>query len=138
MRLLSLTLLAVMSLGNLAQASGFKCEERGGSLEVILINHVHPELGTRNPAKLVVGTRRRTLLHRRGPQIRKLPIDGGVQYRAEGNRRIDADEVLLQIDFQEGKDVLEKGEWVSGRLILVRDEERDRLVLDCYRYLRQG
>src|SRR5687767_8604295 len=78
MRLLSLLILAGLSSTEQALASGFKCDERGGPLEVVLINHVQPERGTRNPAKLVIGTRRRTLLHRRGSQIRKRAINGGV------------------------------------------------------------
>ena len=118
-----------------AFGSGFKCDGEGYSVQYY--NQVDPQLGTRNPAALIVSSEAGTLLVRKGGAIRKNTRANTTQYVVEGNRQLDADTAILQIAFKEGVEVLAKGETVDGQLILVQDGQRIVFELSCARYLTQ-
>ncbi len=116
-------------------ASGFKCESNDG-YNVKLFNNVDPTQGTRTPAALVVSNDEGTLLVRKGADISKTNRLNTVRYTAEGSRKVDADQVILQISFKEGLEVLADGETADGQLILVKDGDREVKDLVCSRYLK--
>ncbi len=127
-------LVAVSSTG--AFASGFRCTSENG-FAVKLYNHTTG--ATRTPSLLVVShgdADPSTLLTRKGSEIRKNNRVNSVQYVVEGNRKIDADTVILQVSYKEGRENLEAGETVNGQLILVSDGNRQVVKLECERYLK--
>jgi hypothetical protein len=117
-----------------AFASGFQCEGEGYNVK--LYNRTD---ATRTPAVLVVsqdGASPATVLRRSGEAIHKSNRANTVRYTVEGTRKINADSVILQISFKEGREVLEDGETTAGQLILVRDDGKDVVDLTCSRYLK--
>jgi hypothetical protein len=125
---------AVFTLAQTAMASGFQCE--GDGYNVKLYNRTD---ATRTPAVLVVSQEDAspaTLLKRSGDEISKTNRANTVRYTVEGNRKIDADSVILQIAFKEGREVLADGETADGQLILVRDGAKQVIDLTCSRYLK--
>ena len=134
-----ITSIVFLTLSQSAQASGFRCDgdSEAANLHVKLFNHVQPENGTRTPAALIVSDDQRgTLLTRRTTEIRKYNRQNTVQYVVEGNRKIDADRVILQIRFKEGQEVLPDGVVAQGQLILIQDDEKSVYQLTCERYLK--
>lgn len=139
MKTLAINLMAIvtLALATNAQASGFKCEGKDG-YNVKLFNRTVG--GTRVPSKFILSHQDadpRTLLTRGESEIRKHNRLNTVQYAVHGNSKVAAETVILQINFKEGKEVLEAGEEVPGQLILV-DEDGGREVnsLTCERYLK--
>lgn len=137
----SIPLYVVMILittGQFALASGFRCEGEDSGFRAKLFNHVHPTLGTRVPAALVVSHEDEgTLLSVRGSsKIFKRNLPGSVEYIVEGNERLNAETVILKIQFKEGLEVIAKGERVLGQLILMNPDSQDIYELSCERYLK--
>jgi len=132
-----LTALVITVFGSSAFGSGFKCEGEDG-YRVKLYNNVKATDGTRTPAVLVIShDDMGTLLVRKGEEIRKRNYTTSVRYVVEGNRKLDADTAIVQIQFKEGSEVLKEGEIVTGQLVLVSDGESRKLDLLCARYLKQ-
>jgi len=128
--------LALMT--GMASASGFKCEGLDSGFRTKLFNHVQPGLGTRVPAAMIVSHEDEgTLLSAKGADIRKRNRANTVQYVTDGNDRLDADTVILQIRFKEGREVIERGETAPGQLVLVKDGTREVYDLSCERYLKR-
>ncbi len=139
MKNVTLNLLTIVSLflgASAAQASGFRCEG-GDGFAVKLFNHTN---ATRTPAKLIVShgdADPSTLLVRSDEEISKSNRLSTVRYTVDGNAKIGAETVILQINFKEGSEVLEAGEVVPGQLILIDENgHRDVTALECERYLK--
>ncbi len=120
-------------IGTAAFGSGFKCEGDLG-YSVKLFNKTG---ATRVPAVLIVSQQGLgTLLKATGTDIRKYNRSNTVQYVVDGNEQLNADQVILQISFKEGRETLTANEVASGQLILVKDGEREVISLSCERYLK--
>lgn len=138
MKVLTINLFAVaiFALATNAQASGFRCEGEGYSAK--LYNKTIE--ATRTPSRLVVShedANPHTLLVRTGEEIRKHNRLNSVQYVVDGNGKVGAETVILQINYKEGVEVLENGEEVQGQLILLSEgESREVIQLTCERYLK--
>lgn len=116
-----------------AFASGFKCEGDSG-YRVKLYNHRNTE--TRVPAKMIISHEDAgTLLVADESEISKTNRANTVRYTVDGNRKIQAEQAILQIAFKEGRETLGKGKTAEGQLILVGDEDREVFDLTCVRYL---
>ena len=131
------TVIAISVLGTSAYADGFKCEATDSTYAVKLFNHVNPELGTRNPAALIVSDDSGTLLVRKGESISKTNRKNTVRYTVEGSRKLGADTAILQVRFKQGREVIEEGDARPGQLILIADGEKEVHELSCERYLKQ-
>lgn len=118
-------------------ASGFKCEATDDSgYSAKLFNHVSG--ATRTPAVLVVSQKGAgTLLKVDGEEIRKTNRANTVRYTVEGNSKT-ADQVILQISFKEGREVIEAGESADAQLIFVTEGQRDVVPMECVRYLKNN
>jgi hypothetical protein len=129
---------AGLVIGTAAFGSGYQCDgqnSEGVEWAVKLYNHASVE--SRVPAVLVVSNESEgTLLRRADTEIKKANRRNTVQYVVEGNRKIDADTVIFQVAHKEGKETFEKGQIISGQLILVKDEAREVIELTCSRYLK--
>ncbi len=136
MKALVLTI-AIALAGSNAMASGFKCQENDG-YAVKLFNKTVG--GTRIPAKMIVShsdASPATLLVRGEGEISKSNRLNTVRYTVDGNAKVGADQVILQIHFKEGQETLEAGEEVDGQLILAQESgEREVVALTCARYLK--
>lgn len=130
-----LSLLATASFG-----SGFVCTQDDGDIRVKLFNHVHPELGTRTPAVLVISDENGMVLTRKGKQIQKKNRLNTVQYIVDGGEAGDAyplEGAILQVRFKEGQETIEAGDTVPAQLILMGDGDKDVSQLSCERYLTE-
>ncbi len=136
--IISVFALASLVLSASAFASGFKCQTDDG-YNAKIFNHVDPLNGTRTPAVLVISSLEQgTLLVRKDAEIHKANRVNTVRYTAEGNRKTDADQVVLQINFKEGVEVLEAGETTLGQLVFVKDSDREVKQVVCERYLKNN
>lgn len=133
-----ITAVVISVFGTAAFADGFKCEALESGYNVKLFNHVHPELGTRTPAALIVSdVDAGTLLVRKGDDISKTNRKNTVRYTVEGSRKLGADTAILQVTFKQGKEVIAAGDVRPGQLILIADGEKEVHELSCERYLKQ-
>lgn len=127
-----------LMLGTAAFGSGYKCtsgDTAQGEWSVKMFNHTVTE--TRVPAVIVVSNEAQgTVLKRTEAEITKRNRANTVQFVMEGNRRIDADSVILQVLHKEGRETLFDAEEVAGQLILVKDGSKEVISLDCARYLK--
>lgn len=119
-----------------AMASGFRCA--GDGYNVKLYNKTAG--GTRIPAVFILShedASPATLLRRGEGEISKSNRLNTVRYTVDGNSKVGAETVILQISFKEGVEVLEAGEEVPGQLILVNEDgDREVTHLTCERYLK--
>lgn len=127
-----LVLAAVLS-GTVVLASGFRCESDSGHT-LKIYNYVNGEDGTRIPSIFVLSNDDGTLLVARRHEISKRNLSDVVQYSVLGNEKVNAERVIAQIRFKEGRETIEAGELVEGTLILVRDSDRDISQMICSRY----
>jgi len=132
--IISVFAMAAMVLSGTVFASGFTCEANDG-YNAKVFNNVNPTKGTRTPAALIISNEEGTLLVRKDAEIKKNNRLNTVQYVVEGSRKADADQVILQISFKEGREVLEAGDTADGQLILVKDGVREVKQVVCTRYL---
>ena len=124
-----------LMVGTAAFGSGFKCDGDLG-YSVKLFNKTD---ATRVPAVLVVSQKGLgTLLRAESEEIRKHNRANTVQYVVEGNEQLNADQVVLQITFKEGRETLAAGEEAPGQLILVKGADREVIDLSCERYLKSN
>jgi len=126
-------LFAVISTASFA--SGFRCEGEGYAVKM----YNKTTGGTRVPAKMVIShedASPTTLLVADGEDIHKKNRVNSVQYITDGNSRIGAETVILQVAFKEGRDVIEAGDVVDGQLILTTAFGKEVASLVCERYLK--
>lgn len=125
-------------LGTSAFGSGYKCtsgDTAQGEWFVQMYNHT--SIQTRVPAVVIISNEAQgTVLRRGAAEITKRNRANSVQFVMEGNRRVDADSVILQILHKEGQQTLSEREEVAGQLILVRDDSKEVISLACARYLK--
>lgn len=136
---INLLTIATVVFATNAQASGFRCEDTQDlGYSVKLYNKTSG--GTRIPSKLILSQESaspRTLLVAGQDEITKHNRLNTVQYVVDGNEKVGAERVILQITFKEGAESLEAGEHAPGQLIFVsEDGDRDVVRLTCERYLK--
>ncbi len=119
-----------------AFSSGFDCNSSDG-FQAKIFNHVDPHSGTNTPAILIVSSARYgTLLVRYQEDIVKKATPTYDRFFTKGNFETNSDNVMLQIRFREGVDVMAAGESTTGQLIFFKGEERAVYSMECLRYLK--
>ena len=139
-----IVILAVVGVGATASASGWKCKNRRSDnphVRVQLYNQTSPDLGTSNPAVLIVHIDGETVLtahnNSRVTEIIKTIQNGDSYYEVDGNEDIDADLVSLKIpNFIEGSTSVPENTRKQGTLFLAKDGEVTKYVMVCRRYLK--
>jgi len=138
-----------------AQADGFNCQTADGSVNVKLINHTNPEIGTRVAAVMVlsdtnVAYGRKTIA--RFTDVNGVLASRSSRYEANVDLRFNdsarkgelilgtklgmLDTIIADIDFSYAAPVA-NGEEVTGTLVLVkRDGNKIKSDLVCSRYLK--
>ncbi|MFH0958700.1 MAG: hypothetical protein V1897_08355 [Pseudomonadota bacterium] len=130
--------LVVCTVGASVFASGFRCISDSG-YKLKIYNHVNAEDGTRIPGVLVLSDSRGTLFTAKGSEISKRNLSDVVQYTVHvEDTDLQADYVIAQIRFKEGRETLREGEKVIGSLIFSGNGEREYSAMICSRYLKNG
>ena len=132
-------LISILSLvSTIAMADGFRCQ--GSDFRVKLFNQVQPELGTRNPAVLVVSERGvGTIATLQGDEINKLNSPNTVIYHGQGNGYQNGRFVFVRLEVNK---TAEEGGIYAGYHLATLEVNADNAsrvaTLACNRYLKQG